>query len=91
MFALRLSVGQIIGLLDRRALSTLDWTGRDGIIYTNYANSDPPGRMGCVHITRYLTSGRFPPQVLRRAAWMPDRMHLSGMYLTAADLLRRQT
>jgi hypothetical protein len=51
MFALRLSAGQIIGLLDRRALS---YAGRDGIIYTNYANSDPPGREGYAHIIRYL-------------------------------------
>jgi hypothetical protein len=29
--------------------------GRDGIICTNYANSDPPGRVGCVHITKDLT------------------------------------
>jgi hypothetical protein len=43
MFVLRLSAclstGQIIGLPDLRLLS---YCGRDGIISTNYADSDPP-------------------------------------------------
>jgi hypothetical protein len=69
MFALRSSTGQIIALLDRRA-------GRDGIISTNYANSDPPGRVGCVHMAADLTGGRIGAKGSHLTARLPDLRHL---------------
>jgi hypothetical protein len=53
--------------------------GRGCIICTNYANSDPPCRVGCVHIRTDLTSGRFQTQVSHLVASLPQPIGLFQM------------
>lgn len=89
MFALCLSAGLIIGLLDRRALSYAGWldvTALSLLIMLIVTHPAGPSGVCAHHKVPY-----FPPQVLHRVPWLPDRVHLFRMIVAAADLFKAVT